>query len=121
MNRTLSSSLVVIGALAVAGFALASGSSRTSLHVQPTAVAPGGHVHVYGNAGSCTPGTTLTAISSAFPGHAYGQGTLTGRVRANHTFSFAGHLRAGVRAGTYSVSARCGGGNLGVSAHIHVS
>jgi len=121
MNRSLSSSFVVLVALAAAGIAFGSASSRPSIHVQPTAVAAGGHVHVYGSAGSCAAGSVLTAISAAFPGHAFGKGTLTGRVRANHTYSIQGHLRAHVHAGRYGVTARCAGGNLGVKAHVRVS
>ena len=120
MNRSLLSSLVVIAALAAAGVALASTSTHPSMHVQPSPVAPGGKVHVYGNAGACPPGSQLTAISSAFPGHAFAQGSLTGTVRSDHTYSIRGHVRARAHAGTYGVSARCGGGNLGVSGHVRV-
>jgi len=120
MNRSLISCLVAAVALVAAGAALGSRAAHPSIHVQPASVAPGGHVRVYGNAGSCSAGSQLMAISAAFPGHAFGVGELTGRVHANHTFSIRGHLRSGVKAGTYSVGARCGGGNLGVSALLHV-
>jgi hypothetical protein len=122
MNRSLLlSSLVVVAALAAAGVSFGSASSRPSIHVQPGTVSAGGRVHVYGNAGACSAGSRLTAISTAFPGHAFGKGTLSGRVRSNGAFSFTGHLRGGVHAGSYSVAARCGGGNLGVSARVRVS
>ena len=122
MHRLLSSSLVALAALVAAGIGYASASSHPSIHVQPNPVAPGGKVHVFGNAGSCPAGNQLMVISKAFPGHAFGEGSLTGTVRANHTYSIHGHVRAGLQKGsTYGVGARCGGGNLGVSAHLHVS
>jgi len=122
MNRSLLlSSLVVVAALVAAGVSFGSASSRPSLHVQPGTAAAGGRVHVFGNAGACSAGDHVTAISAAFPGHAFGEGTLSGRVRSDHTFSFAGHLRGAVHAGRYAVTARCGGGNLGAKAHVKVS
>jgi hypothetical protein len=122
MSRTLVLSLAALAGVAFfAGAALARASSRPSIHVKPTPVAPGGKVHVYGNAGACAPGSQIMAISRAFPGHAFGEGALSGTVRANHTYSINGHIRSGQQAGTYSVDARCGGGNLGVSTHVKVS
>ncbi|HET7572904.1 MAG TPA: hypothetical protein VFJ77_09600 [Gaiellaceae bacterium] len=90
------------------------------LAVTPSTAAPGALVRIHGNAGACPAGDTVTAISSAFPGHAYGKGALTGRVRAHGAFSFTGHLRKGAKPGRYAVTARCGGGNLGVVAHVRV-
>jgi hypothetical protein len=119
MSRTFLSSLVAVAALAVAGAAFGSSSSRASIHVQPTAVAAGAPVHVYGSVGSCSSGRVMV-ISKAFPGHAFGEGGLTGHVRPDHTYSIDGHVRSSLRAGTYSVSARCGGGNLGVSGRVRV-
>jgi hypothetical protein len=63
----------------------------------------------------------VTAISRAFPGHAFGAaGTLSGRVRAGHAFSFSGRLRRTLKPGLYAVTARCGGGNLGVAVRVRV-
>ena len=118
MSRTFAVALVVLAAVAMVASATA---SRPRISVRPGTVSPGGLVHVSGNAGSCAAGNTLTLISSAFPGHAYGKGTLTGRVGAGHAFSISGHVRSDARAGSYTVSARCGGGNLGVSATVRVS
>ncbi len=124
MSRTLMLSLAALASLALAATALGSASrsatSTPSLYVQPGTVAIGGAVHVYGNAGSCAPGSKLAAISFAFPESGFGGGALFGRVRANHKFSIRSHVRGNVTAGTYSVTARCGGGNLGVSANVTV-
>ena len=109
--------LVSLAGLLLAAPAFA---STPRLAVSPATAAPGAAVRVSGNAGSCPVGDTVTAISRAFPGHAYGQGTLTGKVRAGHSFSFAGKVRSGLKPGRYAVTARCGGGNLGVVAHVRV-
>lgn len=117
MSRTLAVALVVLSAVSVVAAATA---SRPRIVVQPAAVSPGGAVHVTGNAGACAVGNTVILISSAFPGHAYGKGTLTGVVRAGHVFAVSGRLRPDVRAGGYRVTARCGGGNLGVTGTVRV-
>ena len=119
MNRTLTSSLVALAALTLSGAAFGSASSRPSIHVQPSKVRPGARIHIYGSAGSCS-SARLTAISGAFPGHAMGQGTLTGRVRPDHTYSIRGRIRAGAKPGAYLVGVRCGGGNLGVAGVLRV-
>jgi hypothetical protein len=120
MTRTLILSLAALAGLAVVGSALGSGAN-TRIAVEPGRAAPGAMVRIVGNAGACSAGSTVTAISSAFPGHAFGEGSLSGLVRSNHTFSIVGHLSRTVRPGRYNVGARCGGGNLGVSAFVRVS
>jgi hypothetical protein len=119
MSRTLMLSLAALAGLAVAGSAVGS-ATRARIAVRPGHAAPGGAVRVVGNAGACSAGSTLTAISTAFPGHAFGAGTLSGVVRANHTFAIRAHLRWSVRPGRYSVGARCGGGNLGAGTSVRV-
>ncbi len=117
MSRTFAVALIMLAAAAVVASATA---SRPRLTVRPGAVSPGGAVHLAGNAGDCAVGATVTAISRAFPGHAYGDGTLTGTVRVGHAFSIAGHVRTALRPGSYHVSARCGGGNFGVGATVRI-
>jgi hypothetical protein len=120
MSRTLLSSFVLVAALALAGVAFGSASSQPSIHVRPHSVAAGAPVHVYGSVGSCTSGQ-VAVFSKAFPGHMFGEGGYTGHVKANHTYSIHGHIRRNAKPGTYSVGARCGGGNLGVITHVHVT
>jgi len=117
MNRTLMLCIAGLAALAVASAAFGSASSNQSLHVQPTAVAPGGHVHVYGTAGSCAAGSQLLAISGAFPGH--GEGVLNTTVSSAHTFSVNGRIRGNMERGSYVVMARCGAATM--TGHVHVS
>ena len=124
MTRILMLLLAALAPFAVAASALGSASrsaaSNPSLHVQPGTVRPAGAVHVYGNAGSCAAGSRLTVISTAFPELTFAVAGVTGRVRANHTFSLHRHLRGNVTKGSYSVTARCGSTDLGVSASVRV-
>jgi hypothetical protein len=107
---------------ACASLALASpaGAARVRIAVFPAVASPGAAIRVVGNAGSCPRGDTVAAISAAFPGHAFGKGALSGRVRAGGAFTIRGHVRARARPGRYVVTARCGGGNLGVAAYLRV-
>jgi hypothetical protein len=92
-----------------------------SIHVSPTTVNAGQHVRVYGRAGGCPAGDQVTLISRAF----------------RHTHDFAGlpavftkvgagdHYTVRVRIpssrhGRYAITARCGGANFGVTAHLRV-
>ena len=95
-------------------------ASRVHLAVLPATVSPGAAIRVVGNAGTCHVGDQVAAISSAFPGHQFGKGALYGRVVAGGGFTIHGHVRSGLHAGRYVVTARCGGGNLGVAAHVRV-
>ncbi len=119
--------------LAGAGLAIvvASGldvSRRTSgvtvaLSVTPTRVRRGRTVLVRGVAGGCTSGNTVTIISHAFVGtHSFaGVPAVFGEVGSAGRFSAVTRIPATRTPGTYTVTARCGGGNLGVSAHITVT
>ena len=99
---------------------LAGALSAVHLAVVPGTVSPGAAVKVVGNAGICPAGSTVLAISKAFPGHAYGAGALTGRVASGGAFTIRGHVRSSLKPGRYVVTARCGGGNLGVAASVTI-
>jgi hypothetical protein len=63
----------------------------------------------------------VTLISSAFPGHAFGgEGAVNGKVGSHGSFSVRARVRSGLKPGRYRIGARCGGGNLGVSAFFHI-
>jgi hypothetical protein len=114
--------VLVLGMLAVAAPALGAASGRIRLAVVPSTVAPGGAIRVLGNAGDCPRGDTVIAISRAFPGRQFGAaGALTGRVGRGGAFSIRGRVRSRVARGRYVVTARCGGGNLGVAAYVRIS
>jgi len=119
MTRALLPLLAALASLAVATSALGS-APTASLHVQPGTAKPAGAVHVFGMAGSCAAGSQILVVSTAFPEYSFGVGAVTGHVRANHSFSFRAHLRGNATKGTYSVTAQCGGSDLGVTTNVRV-
>ena len=111
---------VVLGAAITATAATA--ATRPTLHVSPTVVHPGGRVTVWGNADGCPRGDAVTIISRAFPmRHSFaGLGAIYARVRTGGSFSTTGRVRANAHKGRYGITARCGGGNLGVLVYLRV-
>jgi hypothetical protein len=94
---------------------------RATLRVRPTTVSPGAQVRVSGNAAGCPLGDTVMVLSRAFAGKGFaGFGSIPARVRAGGAFAATGRVRRYARAGRYAVTARCGGGNLGVTAYLRV-
>jgi hypothetical protein len=93
-----------------------------ALAVTPASVRRGASVLVRGVAGGCTAGDTVTILSRAFPAaHSFaGVPALLGQVGAAGRFSAITRIPVLRAPGTYLVTARCGGGNLGVSAHLTV-
>ena len=89
-----------------------------TLHVTPTVAARGTVVTFTGS--GCTAGDTVFLISRLFPGHAYGVGAITTKVRANGHFLRRFRVRATTRLRLYGITARCGGGNLGIVVHVRV-
>lgn len=109
----LALSLIAVGAAFAAG---------TSLHVTPSVVSPGGRVTVTGNADGCPRGDSVTIISRAFSRtHTFaGVGAIFAKVRAHGAFAASGRVRTNAKTGRYAITARCGGGNLGVAAYLRV-
>jgi hypothetical protein len=103
-------------------------SRRTSainvaLTLTPSRVARGGTVLVRGVAGGCTEGDTVTIISQAFsPQHSFaGVPAVFAQVGTAGRVSVQTRIPTARRPGTYVVTARCGGGNLGVAPHLTVT
>jgi hypothetical protein len=118
VRRAPAIAAVPVAALVLVPAALA---AAPSLHVQPATVHAGGLVHVRGNADGCQKGSTVFIFSRAFPGHgSFGVGEVKARVRAGGKFRGSVHVRRHAH-GRYRVTARCGGGNLGVVAHLRVT
>jgi hypothetical protein len=115
----LTLSLAATLALALSAAALAAG---TSLHVHPHKVEAGHRVHVSGSAGDCPVGDQVTLISRAFS-HRH---DFAGRPAVFTHVKSGGHFGRWVRiparrdARRYTVTGRCGGGNLGVTRHLRV-
>jgi hypothetical protein len=120
MRRVTLAAGTAAAALALAGAVTAA----TSLTVAPSPVHRGHRVIVRGNADGCPVGdaVTVTIISKAFA-HTHdfaGLPAVFARVRSGGKFGVRPRIPSSKAVGNYGVSARCGGGNLGVSATIHV-
>jgi hypothetical protein len=102
--------------------------SAVSINASPSTVAPGGNVRLSGDIlANGTPGCdvtgTVTLISDAFAGlgEFAGVGAVYLPLDPTGSYDTTVTLSASVAPGTYSISGRCGGGNLGVTATIVVS
>jgi hypothetical protein len=94
-----------------------------ALTVKPGTVKRGGTVLVSGVAGGCTAGDRVTIISRAFAAaHSFaGVPAVFAQVGSAGRFSTTTRIPATRSPGTYLLTARCGGGNLGVSARLAVT
>ncbi len=99
-----------------------SSAVTVALTVKPGTVRRGGTVLVSGVAGGCTSGDQVTIISRAFAAkHSFaGVPALFAQVGSAGRFSAKTRIPATRKPGTYVLTARCGGGNLGVSARLAV-
>lgn len=113
--------VAVVCALLVVGVAPAI-AARPSLIVSPTKVKRGGRVQIRGNADGCPVGNTVFVLSHAFVRtHEFaGVPTVLARVRRGGGFRATTTIPRRRRPGGYGVTARCGGGNLGLLAHLTV-
>ena len=109
---------VLATALAVAALAVPAAAAPASLHVAPT-TAHGGTLVTFTGAG-CLRGDTVFLISRLFPGHAYGIGAISTRVGASGRFLRRFRVRPTSPLRRYTITARCGGANLGVAVHVRV-
>jgi hypothetical protein len=110
-------------AVLVAGFAVAAASAAPpSISVSPTTVHRGHTVVVKGSADGCAVGNTVTLISRAFV-HTHdfaGLPAVLAKVKYGGTFKVTTKIPVTKKPKTYTITARCGGGNLGVTAHLKV-
>jgi hypothetical protein len=93
-----------------------------SLSVTPTTVKRGHLVTIRGSADGCPAGDRVTLISRAFR-HTHdfaGLPAVFATVRPGGAFRTTTRIPSRKRPGRYAVTARCGGGNLGVRAFVRV-
>ena len=109
---------LLASALCAASLAPVASPAGGSLTAGPASVPRGGSVTFTGT--GCGPSARVFLISSLFPGHAYGVGAIATTARANGSFRSAYRIPRTRKRGTYVVTVRCGGGNLGVAVTIHV-
>jgi hypothetical protein len=116
--------LPLLGAACAAALAAAGGAVASAAHLTltPATVHRGGTVHIKGNADGCNVGNTVFVLSRAFV-HTHefaGVSAVLAKVRAGGAFRATTVIPRGRKPGRYDVTARCGGGNLGVLAHLTV-
>jgi hypothetical protein len=92
------------------------------LTLTPSSVRRGQQVAIKGSADGCTVGNTVFIISRAFV-HSHdfaGLPAVFAKVRYGGSFATTTRIPRLKRPGRYTVTARCGGGNLGVLKHLTV-
>jgi hypothetical protein len=115
----------VMLAAAAAAFALAlpaSAQAATRLSVSPPTAAPGTTVHVSGSCGHETSGFVISHAFLHDSAHDFaGVGAVSFSTDVAGRFSVDARVPGTIRPGSYSITARCGGGNLGVSVRLTVA
>jgi hypothetical protein len=100
-----------------------SNAPTVALSVSPTRVARGRAILVQGVAGGCTSGNAVTVLSRAFPATHRFAGVPAAYAQVGSAGRFSTHVTIPkIRApGSYTITARCGGGNLGLLVHLTVT
>jgi hypothetical protein len=115
--------LAAVAGLAAFGFgpsAIAAGGS--TIHLSPSTVVRGHYVRVYGAVPGCPRGDELSLLSGAFV-HTHdfaGVPAVNVTVGRGGAYSVRTRIPASKALGRYSVSGRCGGGNIGTFATLRV-
>ena len=125
--------IVLAGALLLAPMVSAASNTRPFLRVSSGLLAPGASVRLTGSVGlqsgqpRCPTGDQVDLLSHAFAAQRNrsldfaGVPTVLATVHRNGSFAATGHIAANAHAGTYTISGRCGGGNLGFDVHLRVN
>jgi hypothetical protein len=118
--RRLFALALVLALLASTGVVLAAGPT---IKVDPTSVPRGQVVRVFGVVPGCARGNLVTLMSRAFSHrHEFaGVPAIFAEVGSRHRYSKRTRIPARRRPGRYAITGRCGGGNLGVTAHLRVT
>ena len=118
-KRVLVSVAALVAALATAATATA---GVPSLTLTPSSVKRGNTVLIKGSADGCAVGDRVFIISRAFV-HAHdfaGLPAVLAKVKYGGSFRVTTRIPATKRPGRYRVTARCGGGNLGILKYLTV-
>ena len=108
----------IVAALVTLAVAADVSAGQVSFHASKGTVRRGGAVTFTG--GPCSAHTTVYLLSKLFPGHSYGVGSITATANKKGRFMLAFRIPTTRSNGTYAVTARCGGGNLGVAVTVRV-
>jgi hypothetical protein len=119
MRRTSTTVLVVAALGLLPGEALAA----ATINASPNPVHAGKRVHLSGNVGGgCQPGDQVTLMSKAFSHkHEFaGVPAVFARVRSNGNYGKRTRIPKSRTPKKYAITARCGGGNFGVTRKLKV-
>jgi hypothetical protein len=110
---------VVVALLASAGVVHAAGPT---INTDPKQVYQGYSVRVFGVVPGCARGNIVTLMSRAFSHKNMFAGVpaIFAEVRREHKYSTRTRIPLRRQPGRYKIAARCGGGNLGVTAYLRV-
>jgi hypothetical protein len=106
--------------------AWAAPAAPTAIRVSPSSVAAGGTITVSGSVGpdqagsECASGVTLLSRAFVHTHDFAGVPAVGAAVRPDGTFTATTTIPRSKAAGSYTISGRCGGGNLGASATLVV-
>jgi hypothetical protein len=111
-----------VSLLLVVSPASAQVAARPSIRAEPNPVKRGKVVRVHGAVPGCPRGDRVTLISRAFSRrHEFaGLPAVLAPVGARSRYSVRTRIPVRRKPGRYRITARCGGGNLGVSARLRV-
>lgn len=110
------------GATAGADMTFKTKPRRPSIKLHPRKLHPGKKLHISGSAGGCTAHRVIL-ISHAFGGARSFAGVpaVYAKVKkSSRAYAVSTTIPATIAAGRYAITARCGGGNLGVRALLRV-
>jgi hypothetical protein len=115
---------VVAASTAIVGLEVAPAAAAASISVTPSTAAPGGTVVISGSipttgTQSCVAGDapTITSVAALFPPDGFGPQAPRG---TSGDFHVSYTIPSSTPAGSYTLGARCGGGNVGVSTTLTV-
>jgi len=111
---------VSLGAMVAVSSAAAAGGS--TIHLSPATVTRGHVVRVYGSIPGCPRGSELSLLSTAFV-HTHdfaGVPAVNVTVGRNGVYSVKTRIPVSKAPGRYTVSGRCGGGNVGAFVTLRV-
>ena len=119
VQRVLVSVAALVAALATAATAA---TAVPSLSLTPSSVKRGNTVLIKGSADGCAVGNTVLILSRAFVrAHDFaGVPAVFAKVKYGGSFRVTTRIPATKGPGRYGVTARCGGGNLGILKHLTV-
>jgi len=106
----------------IAAGATAAQAAAPRIALSPGTVHRGDAVRVHGTIGGCAVGDQVALISRAF-GHQHefaGIPAVYAQVKHGGVYSISTSVPKRLKPGRYSVSGRCGGGNLGVTVTLVV-